>query len=184
MNKKRQLLIDCALELFYRNGINCVGINEVLKVSGVAKKTLYSHFTSKEALILATLQQRHDIFIEWLRTKLQGANSNEDVIVQLFNALEAWFTETEPTLGCFRGCFFINSSAEFNDKNHEVSIFCKNHKLQIKKIIAKYMKREDPLLLDAICIIKEGAITMAFVTGDHYSASKCINILQARDNNG
>ncbi|MDF4603837.1 TetR/AcrR family transcriptional regulator, partial [Vibrio parahaemolyticus] len=55
MNKKKQLLIDTALSLFYKQGINSIGINEVLKVSGVAKRTLYSHFESKEALILAAL---------------------------------------------------------------------------------------------------------------------------------
>lgn len=69
MNKKKQLLIDTALSLFYKQGINSIGINEVLKVSGVAKRTLYSHFESKEALILAALDQRHQIFIAWLEEK-------------------------------------------------------------------------------------------------------------------
>ncbi|HFG1889890.1 TPA: TetR/AcrR family transcriptional regulator, partial [Vibrio cholerae] len=49
MNPKRQLLIDTALNLFYKNGINSIGINEVISVSGIAKRTLYSHFESKEA---------------------------------------------------------------------------------------------------------------------------------------
>ena len=77
MNQKRQLLIDTALDLFYQYGVNSIGINEILKVSGVAKKTLYSHFESKEALILATLEQRHVIFIEWLEEQLQRANVEE-----------------------------------------------------------------------------------------------------------
>ncbi|MBF4438000.1 TetR/AcrR family transcriptional regulator, partial [Vibrio cholerae] len=66
MNPKRQLLIDTALNLFYKNGINSIGINEVISVSGIAKRTLYSHFESKEALILAALQKRHEIFTFWL----------------------------------------------------------------------------------------------------------------------
>ena len=48
MNDKKKLLIDTALHLFYENGINSVGINEILKVSGVAKKTMYNHFKSKD----------------------------------------------------------------------------------------------------------------------------------------
>ncbi|WP_299666825.1 TetR/AcrR family transcriptional regulator [uncultured Psychromonas sp.] len=56
MNKKRQLLIDTALSLFYKKGINTIGINEILQVSGVAKNTLYNHFSSKEELILAALE--------------------------------------------------------------------------------------------------------------------------------
>ena len=39
-----------------------------IKVSGVAKRTLYSHFESKEALILAALEQRHQIFMADLFT--------------------------------------------------------------------------------------------------------------------
>ncbi|EKO3674820.1 TetR/AcrR family transcriptional regulator, partial [Vibrio metschnikovii] len=77
MNPKRQLLIDTALDLFYKNGINSIGINEVISVSGVAKRTLYSHFESKEALIIASLQKRHEIFTSWLEHKLSGSNSNQ-----------------------------------------------------------------------------------------------------------
>ena len=52
MSNKRELLTKTALDLFYKNGINSVGINEILKVSGVAKKTLYNYFGSKEELVL------------------------------------------------------------------------------------------------------------------------------------
>ena len=74
MSKKRDLLLSTALELFYRHGINSIGINEVIKVSGVAKKTLYSHFNSKEDLVLRALEKRHLIFIQWLEAKLDNTN--------------------------------------------------------------------------------------------------------------
>ncbi|PKH56037.1 TetR/AcrR family transcriptional regulator [Shewanella sp. Choline-02u-19] len=178
MNIKRQLLIDTALELFYENGINSIGINEVLKVSGIAKKTLYRHFESKDALILAALEQRHAIFMVWLEEKLLGAGSNDRVVIQLFNALESWFTDSEPMLGNFRGCFFINSSAEFSDPNSHLSRFCQSHKAQVRQLITRHVKDSDPMLVDALCIMKEGAITTAYVTGDHTAATKCIDILK------
>ena len=178
MNKKRKLLIDTSLSLFYSNGINSIGINEILKISGVAKQTLYSHFESKESLILATLEQRHMNFIEWLAEKLQYANSNENVITKLFNGLDSWFANSESMLGDFRGCFFINSSAEFSNKSSDISLFCKKHKLKVREIIGQHMAIENPFLLDAICIMKEGAITSAYVTGDYSSAMKCIQVLK------
>ncbi len=177
MNKKRQLLIDTALALFYKNGINCIGINEILKVSGVAKKTLYSHFESKEALILAALAQRHTIFIAWLDEALQGSDSDQEVITALFSALQRWFIGSEPLLGNFRGCFFINSSAEFSDQNSDIARFCKNHKQEVRKIIAHYLTKENTPLLDVICIMKEGAISTAYITGEHQVATKCIDML-------
>ena len=178
MNKKRQLLIDTSLSLFYANSINSIGINEILKTSGVAKQTLYSHFESKESLILAALEQRHMNFVLWLETKLQGADSNETVIIKLFNALESWFTNSEPMLGDFRGCFFINSSAEFSNKHSDISLFCKRHKHKVRETIGLHMTKENPLLLDAMCIMKEGAITSAYVTGDYSSAMKCVQVLK------
>ena len=39
---------------FDQNGINKTGINERLKVSGIAKNTLYSHFNDKEELIISS----------------------------------------------------------------------------------------------------------------------------------
>ena len=181
MNKKRKLLIDTSLRLFYSNGINSIGINEILKISGVAKQTLYSHFESKESLILSALEQRHINFIEWLELKLQGADCNEKLIIKLFNALESWFTNSEAMLGDFHGCFFINSSAEFNNKRSDISLFCKRHKHEVREIIKRYMTKENPFLLDAICIMKEGAITNAYVCGDYSSAMKCIKILKQHE---
>lgn len=105
MKKKKQLLIDTALSLFYKQGINSIGINEVLNVSGVAKRTLYNHFESKEALIIAALEQRHQIFMEWLEEKLSSAQTCAEVIDQLFTALNGWFHGSEEKLGEFRGCF-------------------------------------------------------------------------------
>ena len=178
MNKKRKLLIETSLGLFYSNSINSIGINEILKTSGVAKQTLYSHFESKESLILSALEQRHMTFIEWLELKLQGADSNEKLVILLFNALGSWFTNSEAMLGDFHGCFFINSSGEFNNKRSPISLFCKKHKHEVREAIKRHMAKDNPVLLDAICIMKEGAITSAYVCGDYSSAMKCIQVLK------
>jgi len=177
MNKKRQQLIDIAFMLFYKNGINTIGINEILKVSGIAKKTLYNHFEGKQELIIAALEQRHSVFLTWLEDKLKDASSNKELVDRLFVALESWFLNTEPMLGDFHGCFFINSAAEFSGSNHHISILCRKHKHQVRQVIAQAMNNRSPLLLDAICIMKEGAITSAYVTNDTSAARKCISVL-------
>lgn len=178
MSKKRQLLIDTALELFYRNGIHSIGINEILKVSGVAKRTLYTHFESKEALVFATLEHRHAIFCKWLEAEISGSATNQSLIESLFQALERWFDSAEPQLGDFRGCFFINTSAEFSDFNSDISRYCATHKQEVRGIIHRQMSAENPLLLDAICLLKEGAITTAYMTGaGRETCKKSIQVL-------
>ena len=177
MNKKRKILIDTALALFYAKGINNTGINEILSVSGVAKNTLYNHFESKEELIIAALEQRHAMFFDWLKEKLEGAKTNKEVVNRLFTGLEEWFTGTDPELGEFRGCFFINSSAEFSEQEDAIPLFCLYHKQNIRDLINEYLPTKDPLLLDAICLMKEGATTAAYVNNDLSVSEKCINIL-------
>lgn len=178
MNEKRQTLIAAALELFYHRGINSTGINEILSTSGVAKKTLYKHFESKEELVLATLSARHAIFLSWLDHNISGCLTNEQLVLVLFTALERWFYGAEAELGDFRGCFFINTSAEFCDPNGKISVFCKVHKERIRALIQQHMPEENALLLDLICLLKEGAIVAAYVSHDLASAKRCITIIE------
>ena len=70
---KRQQLINTAFRLFYQNGIHAVGINQILKESGIAKKTLYHHFASKEQLLLAVLEYRDQIFLQWFSGYIKRA---------------------------------------------------------------------------------------------------------------
>ena len=53
---KRQQLINTAIELFSKNGFHGTGIDTIVEHSGVTKRTLYSHFRSKEELVLAALR--------------------------------------------------------------------------------------------------------------------------------
>lgn len=178
MSKKRQQLIDIALQLFYERGINSVGINEILSVSGIAKKTLYNHFTSKEDLILAALEKRNDNFITWLDMSLKEANTDIEVVNKLFNGLSAWFSNSAVELGNFRGCFFINTSAEFSDPNSKISLYCREHKQQVRQLISQRLSQSSTELLDTICVLKEGAITMAYVNHDLSMPPKCIKMIE------
>ena len=54
---KRTHIILTALSLFYQKGIHSVGINEIISVAGVAKKTMYHHFASKDELLLLNISQ-------------------------------------------------------------------------------------------------------------------------------
>ena len=55
---RRDHLVDTALQLFCQHGFRATGIDRVLSESGVAKKTLYNHFKSKDDLIIAARQKR------------------------------------------------------------------------------------------------------------------------------
>jgi AcrR family transcriptional regulator len=174
---KRDQLVQTALVLFYEKGIHAVGINEILKTAGIAKKTLYTHFASKDDLILATIERRDAIFCQWFADALAGASSAEDGVQRLFHALDCWFHNTVPMLLPFRGCFFINASAEFSHPAHPVAKACTAHKNKVRQIIATQLGITTPAVLDLICMLKEGAIIAAHMQQDTAAAKKCIPII-------
>jgi AcrR family transcriptional regulator len=59
----RDRLIKAAAELFYSQGIAATGIDAITERAGVARKSLYNNFASKDDLVLAYIRDRHQ---EWL----------------------------------------------------------------------------------------------------------------------
>ncbi|MDW3138657.1 TetR/AcrR family transcriptional regulator, partial [Vibrio sp. 1288] len=56
--------------------------------------------------------------------------------------------------------------------------YCRHHKQQVRELIQRYLKSDNTSLLDAICIMKEGAITTAYMTKEYDDVTKkCVEIL-------
>ena len=59
----KERILETAYKLFYAQGYNVTGINQILEESGVAKASLYQHFGSKEDLGIEYIKQvREDWF--------------------------------------------------------------------------------------------------------------------------
>jgi AcrR family transcriptional regulator len=117
----RQQILETASELFYQKGIQYVGINEVIAASGVAKRTLYRWFPSKDLLIEAVMQYRAAQWIRWFETAVsERGNNPKERLLSTFDVLRDWYASPN-----FRGCPFINAVLEIADashKAHQVSI--------------------------------------------------------------
>lgn len=189
MPSKRQELIGTAFQLFYRKGIHAVGINEILTTSGIAKKTLYNHFKSKEDLLLATLQYRDDIYCDWLQTELDQAVTGISKIETLFDSMNHWFNDRIEALAPFHGCFFINVSAEYGGFENPINDYCKRHKSRIKNMIEDacktlpYDEKKIKSVVEMICLLKEGAIVLARIEGDKKAALRAKLAIKEYANN-
>ena len=178
MSEKRQELVETAFKLFYQKGVHAVGINEILAESGIAKKTLYNHFASKNELVSAVVAYRDKCFCDWLEGELNKAAPGMARIEALFDALDGWFNDRADVLLPFRGCFFINVSGEFSDLADPVHQQCLKHKENIAALIKKQVSTLDidvdqiQPLTDSLCLLKEGAIVLAHVQGDKTAAQK------------
>jgi AcrR family transcriptional regulator len=101
-------ILDAASELFYRDGLRGVGIDQVLAESGVARSTLYVHFRTKEDLVLAYLRRTDDSWMAQLQDVAEKAGPKPaDQLVGTFDALLAAFDRHG-----FFGCPFVSAAVE------------------------------------------------------------------------
>ena len=185
MNEKKLIILKTALQLFYRKGIHAVGVNEVIKCSGVAKKTMYYHFESKEALVIEALKLRDIKFLSWLKSLFEQSDTGQKAIIDMFHGLDAWFNDKAEPLGDFRGCFFINASAEYREPNSPIYLECQAHKERVIELIKSQARRfiSHPQTIENIAatlgILKEGCITSALVQNDKQAAVKVLPIVHS-----
>lgn len=181
---KRQQLITTAFELFYHDGVHATGINSVLAESGIAKKTLYNYFSSKDELITATIEYRDALFYNWLKNRMEDKEHGINALYELFSALNDWFNNKDESISSFHGCYFINVAAEFDDINNPIHQQCAQHKQKILDLITYHVSLccTDPsealTISSIINMLKDGAITQAYVLGDLQSAEKAKLLLK------
>ncbi len=103
----RERLLEAADDLFYRVGVQTVGIDRVIEQAGVAKASLYNTFGSKEALVEAYLEGRRGRITDRIMRHVDAQTAPRDRILAVFDALRELVQE--PT---YRGCAFAMASAE------------------------------------------------------------------------
>ena len=103
----RERLLAAADELFYREGVQSVGVDRVVQQAGVAKASLYNLFGSKEELVQAYLDARHATTCEQTERALTRFRTPRDRLLGVFDAQGQIFTEPD-----FNGCAHISASAE------------------------------------------------------------------------
>ena len=86
-------ILATAYELFSRRGIRDVGVNELISSSGVSKATFYRHFPSKDALVLAFLELRDQVWTVDLivAEASRRGNTPEERLLAVFDVFGDWF---------------------------------------------------------------------------------------------
>src|SRR5687768_9638594 len=102
----RERLLAAADDLFYREGINSVGIDRVLAEAGVAKASLYATFGSKEELVRAYLEGKSESRRARIEGKIAQHRAPREQLLAIFDAM----AETCASPG-FRGCAFVKANS-------------------------------------------------------------------------
>ncbi len=164
MGSKREQLITTALKLFARNGFHATGVDSIVEQSGVTKKTLYTHFRSKEELVLAVLHHYDSLFRNEFMRRVEGAaKTPKGRLLAVFDVAETWFKQNN-----FYGCMFINAVGEYSEDNAPIRKVCKEYKNLMKAYIRELCVRagvtEVDRLTEELALLLEGAIVTAQVS--------------------
>lgn len=167
---KRELLLDAAWRLFYRDGFHAVGIDTVLAEASVAKMTLYNHFASKEELIVAVLERRAEQFESSLAAAVEAAGrSPMKRLMAVFDWHAEWLQSPE-----FNGCAFIKAVAEYPQGDAKPHLVAAAHKGRIYQLLESLLKelavRQPAAIARQLELLIEGAIVAAHVYGRPESA--------------
>ena len=130
----RERILEAAYDLFSRYGLQAVGINTVIEQSGVAKRTLYRHFASKDELIVEFLRLREARWTkDWLQSEVERrATLPEERLLAIFDVFNDWFQKDE-----LEGCSFINVLLEVEDRESPVRRATIRHLAEIRVFLAR-----------------------------------------------
>jgi len=103
----RERLLDAANELFYAEGVHTVGIDRIIEHAGVAKASLYSTFGSKDELVRAYLEHRHERIRARVDRHVAAHTDPRERVLAVFDAQAERFAEPG-----YRGCAFTAAAAE------------------------------------------------------------------------
>lgn len=153
-SETRQRIMDTATRLFYTQGYNLTGINQVIDEAGVAKASLYQHFASKEALLIAYLTKESSEWFVGLRAHVAPSTTPKEKVLATFDLLQAYSVNVD-----FRGCRFQNIISEVPQDSDAVRAVVRTHKAGMRYFFAELLAETDwAYLADAITVLFEGAL--------------------------
>ncbi len=149
-------ILGVASELFYRRGIHAVGVDTIAAESGITKRTLYDRFGSKDNLVVAYLQARHEAW--WTRLEQRLATAPAPRVLCVFDAY------VHDPLPSERGCPFLNAAGEL-PSDHPAHRVVRAHKEAVRQRLVELVRDDRPDLddpeeaADHVFLLLEGAVT-------------------------
>jgi AcrR family transcriptional regulator len=150
-----------AHELFYREGIRAVGVDEVVDRAGVTKPSLYRSFASKDELAAAYLRDYDARF--WENFEKPGGKAYADAREHVLAYLRE--LSAKAVRKGYRGCGLSNAAVEYPARDNPARQVAEANKVAFRKrlreLAAAMGARQPAVLGDALLLLIEGV----YVTG-------------------
>lgn len=159
-------ILNVARDLFYRQGIRAIGVDEIVRTAGVTKPSLYRSFPSKDELAASYLRTYDREF--WGRFDEAVAAHPGDPRAQILAFLTRVGKRTQKP--GYRGCGMTNAVVEYPEHDHPARIVSEENKRELRRrlrAMAKAMGAAEPDTLgDGLLLLIEGA----YISGQLFGA--------------
>jgi AcrR family transcriptional regulator len=171
VSEKRQVLVETATALFSEHGFQAVGVDWIIRDSGVVRMTLYRHFTGKDELVREVLSQRHTHIFQSIEQKMRHIADPKERLKSIFTWYQSWFCTPE-----FAGCLFERALAEFGTKRPLISETAVNFRNSMTDLIVDILREIVPAssakhLAQIFMMLLDGATVEARATNSSHSAA-------------
>jgi AcrR family transcriptional regulator len=161
----RRRVLDTATNLFYTEGVHAVGIDWIIAEARVAKATFYNHFSSKDELVRAYIEEQDQLGREAV-AKLPEQSPRAKVFAIFQRIAEA---ARQPG---YRGCPFLNATAEYPDPTSPVRKAVDDHRRWnrdlLRELLAADGHPDAARTADILVVLEDGLL----VSGELDDATK------------
>ncbi len=183
-SKTKNRIIETASFLFYKNGYNSTGINEIISEAGIAKATLYSHFKSKEDICLAYLNFKNTTFTENIEKFATSKTKGKAQVLAIFDFLEKFYHGDG-----FNGCWCIKTVSEIPHDNEKIRNEIQAQKRGLIQFISKLIInnlddvdiKNVPQLSRKIYLLYESAVSESYLHQEDWpifeAKSLCLQLI-------
>ncbi len=153
----RDRIFQAASELFYRKGIQAVGVEAIAEEANTTKMSLYRHFTSKDELVAAWLREVNVSFWKlWEEIRGRHPGDPRGQVSEFFASLAEHCADPNS-----RGCPAANAAVELTNPDHPARKVIEEHKAEIRAhliAVCREMGAADADSLgDSLFLLIEGA---------------------------
>lgn len=151
-------IIETADTLFYFQGYQSTGINQIIDEAKVAKGSLYNHFKSKSELGQAYVERSSDHWFAGLMKELDQFSNPKDKLIAVFS-----FLDQHTKKNYYNGCRIINIMTEIAGEDEQITTMSVAHKQKFRDFLYTltseiYTEHITALeIADTIYLLYEGA---------------------------
>ena len=167
-DQTRRRISDAAYESFWRTGFTRTSVDKIAARAGVTKRTLYSHFRSKDDLLAAVLLRYGELAQErFARIGERMPADRNGMIDSFFGQLAGWASTTPR----WSGSGFTRLVVELADlPGHPARALARRHKAAVEAWLAEQLakarvSRSRKRARD-VMLLMEGSMALMLIHGD------------------